>query len=124
MIDFADFRPENGPPIYVQIVKYVKRKIASGDVYDGEEIISRRALSALLGINPNTVQKGYAMLEAEGLIFSRTGATSFAVVTGNAVKSIKAEILEEDIGSVISLLQQMHLSKEEAVNLIERMWRE
>lgn len=122
MIDFRDFKAVNGSPIYMQIVMHVKRKIASGDVCDGEDIISRRALSALLGINPNTVQKAFAILEDEGFISSHSGAASCAVVSNSTVSKIKSEILEEDIGAVVNSLKQMHLSKEEAIELIERMW--
>ncbi|MBQ4137367.1 MAG: GntR family transcriptional regulator [Clostridia bacterium] len=124
MIDFKDFRAENGSPIYVQIVKHVKRRIASGAIADGDEMISRRALSALLGINPNTVQKAYAILESEGLISSHSGAASYAVVDAEAVKRIRSEMLEDDISSVVSSLKQMNLTKEEALDLIERMWSE
>ena len=122
MIDFKDFKPEDGSPIYVQIVKHVKRNIAAGAVADGEEIISRRSLSALLGINPNTVQKGFSILEAEGLLCSHTGAASYAIVSKETVDRIKAEMLEDDISSVITSLKQMRLTKYEALELIERMW--
>ncbi len=122
MIDFKDFKAEIGSPIYIQIVKHVKRKIASGAVVNGEEIISRRALSALLGINPNTVQKAYAILESEGLISSHSGAASFVVLSNSTANKIKTELLEEDINSVLNSLKQMRLTKDEAIDLIERMW--
>ena len=68
MIDFSGFRAEDGSPIYVQLVRYVKRGVVSGAIGDGDELPSRRVVSALLGVNPNTVQKAYRALEDEGLI--------------------------------------------------------
>ena len=65
MISFESFVLEDNVPIYLQIVGYIKRGIVAGSIADGAEMPSRRMLSALLGVNPNTVQKSYAMLEEE-----------------------------------------------------------
>ena len=63
MITFDQFKLEDGMPIYLQIVLYIKRGIIAGVIADGDELPSRRILSALLGVNPNTVQKTYRLLE-------------------------------------------------------------
>ena len=80
MISFDSFVMEEGVPLYQQILLYVKRGIAGGTIQDGDELPSRRVLSALLGVNPNTVQKAYRLLEEEGLIQSRSGAKSCVVL--------------------------------------------
>ena len=76
MIQFDSFMQAEGVPIYQQIIRYVKQGIAAGTIRDGEELPSRRVLSALLAVNPNTVQKAYRMMEEEGLVESHTGAKS------------------------------------------------
>lgn len=80
MISFDGFHMEEGTPIYQQILLFLKRSAVSGEIQDGDELPSRRALSALLGVNPNTVQKAYRQLEEEGLIRSHTGAKSCMVL--------------------------------------------
>lgn len=80
MISFDMFTATNGIPIYLQIILYIKRGIIAGTIVDGDELPSRRMLSAVLGVNPNTVQKAYKMLEDEGLIRSHSGAKSCVVV--------------------------------------------
>ena len=70
MIQFDSFMQAEGVPIYQQIIRYVKQGIAAGTIRDGEELPSRRVLSALLAVNPNTVQKAYRMMEEEGLVES------------------------------------------------------
>jgi len=122
MISFDDFIAENGIPIYLQVVRHIKRQIASGAVKDGDEMISRRTLSALLGVNPNTVQKAYALLESDGLICSHSGAKSYVVLTDESVERVRSELMENEIQSVVSSLKVMGLDKETAVKLIERMW--
>ena len=47
MISFECFPLEEGIPIYLQIIRHVKRGIVAGIVRDGDELPSRRVLSAL-----------------------------------------------------------------------------
>ena len=69
MVDFEKIKMDGSGPIYMQLIAFVKQGLASGEVKFGDEMPSRRVLSALLGINPNTVQKAYALMEAEGGVF-------------------------------------------------------
>ena len=82
MLSFDSFVLEDGMPIYLQILLFVKRGIIAGTIADGDELPSRRVLSALLGVNPNTVQKAYRLLEEEGLVQSHSGAKSYMVLDG------------------------------------------
>ena len=122
MISFENFIMEDGMPIYLQIILFVKRGIIAGVIADGDELPSRRVLSALLGVNPNTVQKAYRMLEEEGLIQSHSGAKSYVVLNSAVKERIRSELLESDAKSVIHSLRQMGLTKEDAVALIEKYW--
>lgn len=124
MISFEEFILEDTGPIYLQIIRYIKQGIAAGTVGNLEEIPSRRALSALLGVNPNTIQKAYHLLEEEGVISSRTGAKSYTNVDEETVRRIRAELLESDTGSWIRSMKQMGMEKEEAIRLAERLWKE
>ena len=76
MISFENFHSVEGVPIYLQMIRHVKQGLAAGSVQNGDELPSRRILSAMLAVNPNTVQKAYRQLEEEGLIQSRPGAGS------------------------------------------------
>ena len=122
MISFENFMMQDGTPIYLQILLYIKRGIVAGIILDGDELPSRRVLSALLGVNPNTVQKAYKMLEEEGVIQSRTGAKSYVAVTVNKLREIREELLEDDAKSAVNVLKMMGVSKEEAHALIEKYW--
>ena len=65
MISFENFTAKDGIPIYLQIVQHIQREIVAGTIKNGDEVPSRRVLSALLGVNPNTIQKAYRILEDE-----------------------------------------------------------
>lgn len=122
MISFDNFIMMDGSPIYLQILLYIKRGIIAGIICDGDELPSRRVLSALLGVNPNTVQKAYKLLEDEGLIQSRTGAKSYVIVTEQKLQEIREELLEDDALDAVRSLKLMGVSKEEAHNLIDKYW--
>lgn len=64
-------------PIYAQIVSELKRLIVSGALERGEKLPSVRELAGSLAINPNTIQRAYRELEAEGFVFSMPGKGSF-----------------------------------------------
>lgn len=122
MISFENFIMEDGTPIYLQILLHIKRGIIAGLISDGDELPSRRVLSALLGVNPNTVQKAYRMLEEEGLIASHSGAKSYMVLPPETVERVRAELLEGDAVNIVTAMKQMGLSKAEAIALLEKYW--
>ena len=122
MISFEKFLMEDGVPIYLQILLFIKRGAIAGTIQNGDELPSRRMLSALLSVNPNTVQKAYRMLEDEGLIQSHSGAKSYMVLDEEKLERIREELLENDATSIVRAMKQMGLSKKEAISLIEKFW--
>ena len=124
MVDFSPFVPEDGLPIYLQIIRYVKRAVAAGTAVDGDELPSRRVLSAQLGVNPNTVQKAYKLLEDEGIISSRSGAKSELSLSPELVEDIRGQLLEQEAGLLVRSLRQAGLEKEAAFALLDRLWEE
>ena len=122
MINFDNFVPDGNIPIYLQLPAFIKKGIIAGEITDGDELPSRRVLSATLGINPNTVQKAFKQLEDEGLIESRLGAKSCITVNAGIIRQIKDGMISEEIKTVIASLKQMAVSKSEALELIERNW--
>ncbi len=122
MISFTNFILEDGIPIYLQIIRHLKQGIVARTIEDGDELPSRRVLSALLGVNPNTIQKAYKLLEEEGLIQSHSGAKSYMVLTPESINRIRTELLENDAKNAVKMLKQMGVAMEEAMALIEKYW--
>ena len=124
LVSFDQFSLAEGSPIYSQIIRFIKAGIVAGTIADGDELPSRQALSALLGVNPNTIQKACRMLEEEGLLQSRMGAKSFIAVTEAEAEAIRVQLLEEDALALVQAIRRMGVSREEARCLLERLWDE
>lgn len=122
MLAFDAFHMEEGVPIYLQIMRFVERSVAAGTARDQEELPSRRTLSALLGVNPNTVQKAYRLLEEEGLMESRSGAKSVLTLNERKVRDVRTKLLEGEAAVLVAALKETGASKEEALALVERLW--
>ena len=124
MISFDGFRPEDGSPIYLQIIRFVKQGIVSGEIADGDELPSRRVLSAMLGLNPNTVQKACRLLEEEGLLESRAGAKSCVSVTDELRERVRSELVRSDAVAAALAFKRMGVPLEEALELVRRAYEE
>ena len=64
-LDYRDARP-----IYEQVKDGLRRLMVSGAIREGEKLPSVRTLASSLAINPNTIQRAYEALEAEGYLCS------------------------------------------------------
>ena len=71
-LDYRDARP-----IYTQIVEGFRSQIASGILQNGDKLPSVRELASQLTINPNTIQRAYRELEAQGWIATVPGKGCF-----------------------------------------------
>ncbi len=124
MITFDKFIIEDDSPIYLQIIRFIKRGIVAGIIQNQDELPSRRMLSALLGVNPNTIQKAYHMLEEEGIMVSQTGAKSFVTINDKDILRIRMELLNKETKLWVNAMREMNVSKEEAGELLNRIWEE
>ena len=71
-LDYRDARP-----IYAQIASNLRSQIETGILQADDRLPSVRELAAELAINPNTIQRAYRELEAEGWIASVPGKGCF-----------------------------------------------
>ena len=73
VLDYRDSRP-----LYQQVKDSLRRMMLTGLLEPDEKLPSVRSLATQLAINPNTIQRAYELLEAEGYVSSVPGKGSFA----------------------------------------------
>ncbi len=121
-MDFAAVRLNDREPVYQQLVTYVKRCVASGEAADGELLPSRRELAALLGINPNTVQKAYGQLEEEGILQTPRNAPSRLCVTKELQARVEEELSHAFVRAFVAQAKENRLNLPRLTALIHEHW--
>ena len=89
-LDHRDARP-----LYLQVKDSLRRMMLTGLLTPGEKLPSVRALATQLAINPNTIQRAYGELEAEGYVYSVSGRCSFVAETDNGQAQRIRELTEQ-----------------------------
>ena len=105
-------------PIYEQIKDGLRKLIVTGALRTGEKLPSVRALATQLSINPNTIQRAYAELEAEGYVVSVTGKGSF-VAEGDTQNDARKAELTGKLKPILEELKNLGMSREELLQLWE-----
>lgn len=88
-LDYRDARP-----IYEQVKDGLRRLMVTGVIQEGEKLPSVRTMAGTLAINPNTIQRAYEALEAEGYVYSVPGKGSFAAPNTGVDEGRKNELLQ------------------------------
>ena len=88
-LDYRDARP-----IYEQVKDGLRRLMVTGVIQEGEKLPSVRTMAGTLAINPNTIQRAYEALEAEGYVYSVPGKGSFAAPNTGVYEGRKHELLQ------------------------------
>ena len=108
-LDYRDVRP-----IYSQIADGFRSQIKAGVLRSGEKLPSVRELAVELSINPNTIQRAYRLLEAEGWIATMPGKGCFVCGLRSYTESEKQELLTAFDKAAAALLRS-GASREELV---------
>lgn len=107
-------------PIYGQIKDGLRRLIVTGALEPDEKLPSVRSMAMDLAINPNTIQRAYAELEAEGFIYSVPGKGSFAArrLGAEAVREARRAALLERLRELLAELRYLNVTDSEILALI------
>ena len=81
-------------PIYEQIKDGFRKMIITKLILKDEKLPSVRELASELVINPNTIQRAYRELEAEGYIYTVSGKGSFVADVGDIIAGRNKELLD------------------------------
>ncbi len=100
-------------PLYRQIVKEIKRAVASGELKEGEKLPTVRELAISISVNPNTVARAYRELERGGIIKTFVGRGTF--VAKNPLAENKIDLL---IKELICEAKKRGISLEEIIRRI------
>ena len=107
-------------PVYQQLYDDVIRLVSLGVLKSDTKLPPVRILATELGINPNTVQKAYKMLEKDGYIYSTVGRGSFV---SNKLDQNQAEKIQakNDLKESIDKAYKKWITKDEMIELVDEI---
>lgn len=109
-------------PIYEQIIENVKSLIVSGVLQRDEQLPSVRQLAQELAINPNTIQKAYAELERQGIIYSLKGRGSFVGSSLSELRHAQQTELLGQIEKISTELYQLRVPEKEICSVVQQVY--
>ena len=111
-------------PIYEQIIDNMKQLVVSGALKRDEQIPSVRQLAQELAINPNTIQKAYAELERQGVIYSLKGRGSFVGSSLQELRNIQQNERLEELAALSKELYRLQVPQEELYAVIQQVYKQ
>lgn len=111
-------------PIYEQIIENMKQLVVSGALKRDEQIPSVRQLAQELAINPNTIQKAYAELERQGVIYSLKGRGSFVGSSLQELRSIQQNERMAELAALSKELYRLQVPQEELYAVIQQVYKQ
>ena len=100
-------------PLCPQLCEQVCTHIALGHMTPGEKLPSVRELALSAGVNPNTVQKAFDTLEAQGILLSQRGSGWYVSENVSAAKQALEQLLLQKTEEYFSAMQALGMTAEE-----------
>lgn len=115
-----EWKLDDKRPIWIQLKEQLTRKILSGWYRAGEKLPSVRDLAAEAGVNPNTMQRALAALDAAGLTV--TNRTMGRTVTEDdaILEGMRATLAQDIIEQFYESAAELGYTREQALELLKR----
>ena len=109
----------SGEPLQSQIYRQIRAMILSSDLKAAEMLPSIRRLAREEKVSVITIQRGYELLEREGLILSRRGKGFFvSEINELEKKELAKKRFIEKIEPTIELAKNEGMTKEEIIGIL------
>lgn len=120
-----DIAPDSDVPRYRQLIDQVYALIAGGHLQPGDRLPSVRQVARLTAVNPMTVSKAYARLEADGTV-QRVRGQAMRVLepTAKATYPQRQEQFRRFIRPVIHRAQQLGLNDDQLIEVVRSVLQE
>lgn len=105
--------------IYLQIAELIRTNILTGLWLEGDRIISVRELAAQIEVNPNTVMRAYALLQAEDILTNKRGIGFFILngAAGRIKKHKKNTFIKAELKPFFEKMELLDIDMEELKRL-------
>lgn len=121
MIIIISIDLKNPKPIFEQVRDGFKNLIICGALESDEKIPSVREMAQSLAINPNTIQKAYRSLEAEGYVYQVKGKGTFVALAIPGENSDRINRLMDELQDLARELLYLGANKEQIKMILDKL---
>ena len=107
-------------PIYLQLMEQLALRIVSGEYRAGERIPSVRELAQDAAVNPNTMQKALAELEAKGLITTQRTAGRSITEDASMIQNVRESLAQSELRTFLLQMRRLGYTKADIGALLEK----
>ncbi len=105
-------------PIYAQLAEHITRKIIAGQYAAGQRLPPVRELSAAFGVNPNTLQRAFAELERQDLLYTERTAGRFVTQNTATICAVRDALAQQMLADFTQQMAQMGYTKMQLIALL------
>ena len=105
-------------PIWTQLTEQLTERIVSGIYPLGSRMPSVRELAAEAGVNPNTMQRALAQLEADGLVSTNRTAGRMVTEDSTSVEQVRQNLAEDKMELYVTGMATLGYTETEAANML------
>lgn len=110
-------------PIWMQLHEQLMQRISAGIYPKGSKMPTVRELAAEAGVNPNTMQRALAQLEADGLVVTNRTAGRTVTEDGEVLARMCRQLAREQIQAYFDGMERLGFTRQQAVDFVQT-WKE
>ena len=110
-------------PIWVQLHEQLMQRISAGVYPKGSRLPTVRELAAEAGVNPNTMQRALAQLEADGLVVTNRTAGRTVTEDGEVLSRMCRQLAREQIQAYFAGMERLGFTRQQAIAFVQN-WKE
>ncbi len=106
-------------PVFIQIANRLRGDILGGKYPEDGQIPSVRQIAGEASVNPNTVQRALAMLEGEGLLYSKGTVGRFVTADSGILDAAREKNKRETVKAMLADAYLAGITAEELIKYIK-----
>lgn len=115
-----DWKFHTDAPIYAQLMEQIKIAIVTGKYAAGDRLPSVRDMAAEAGVNPNTLQRAFAELERQGLVYSQRTLGRLVTEDAAIINDAKRQLARRHIFAFREAMEALGFEKDEIIDLLRQ----
>lgn len=114
-----EWKLDKNRPLKEQICEQICLRIALNEFEKNGRLMSVRDAAIEMGVNPNTVQQSFEMLEREGILYSVRGSGWFVSEDTGKARTAYERLLREKTAAYFENMSALGLDKEAVKNYVK-----